>query len=740
MITLRRRPLVYAVAGAILSTFTCQMPSFAAGFEIEEIVVTARQRQESSQDVPLSETVFSARQIEDAGIDQAEDFVQMTPNVTMVKGDASGDSFVTIRGVTQVRNGEPPVATVIDGVLQISPNQFTQELFDVESIEVLRGPQGALYGRNATGGAIIINTKQPTNELLGSVRLGVGRGDEQLLQASISGPIVTDKLFFRMGVRDLERDGYYKNVNLNKEVDPLDDTTFRGMLKWYISERLEADLHVNISRMESGSINFVYQPTVFAADGITLAPGFFPFDFTKVDANDTSTHFTANYIGFSDRDVDEVALKLNYDFDGVSFKSVTSWNHLEGRARVDQFPYTAGRTVTNAFGTVDGTAAQYRDVEAWSQEFRFTSSSDQALRWMAGAYYLRTDRYISSSSGDDLGLGILSVKKSPNPVDSINPTLAFIGDDNQNEAWAVFGQINYDITDQIEFSVALRYDEDKREQKVSAYNTIGLPGAVNKNTFDKLQPKFTLRYEASDSLNFYGSWGEGFRSGQFNQNGVGAAAQAFGLQGVGDSVEQEETETFEIGFKSDWYENRLRVNAALFNTRVQDQHYFLFVAALTAEALVSIGEVELFGAELEVIANLAEGLTVYTSWGYTDSEIKEYELNPNNEGNWAPYVARATFNAGAQYRFEVTENLGIFTRLDYERRGKQFWDPENSSERDALNLLSLRLGIESNTDEWSLVASVNNALDKDFNAEWVSGGFARKGLPRTWALDFKYNF
>lgn len=724
------------------ATGVAAAPSYADEPVLEEVIVTARYREESLQDVPLSETAFTEQQIEDARIDHVDDFISLTPNVTLVQSQNAGTSFMTIRGITQVRNGEPPVATVVDGVLQVSPNQFAQELFDIESIEVVRGPQGALYGRNATGGAIIINTRQPTDDFESSVRVGYGDGDEILAQASFSGPLVEDSVYFRAGLRYNDRDGYFDNIYLDEKVDYLKDTTFRGMLKFQGSENFTADLHLNLSRYEGGAAYWVYQPTVFADDGVSLGPGDFPFDFSQVDANNTSVPFTANNLGFNDRDIDEIALKMDFDLGGAILTSTTSWNSLEEFFSQDQFPYTASTTTFNAFGMVDGTATQYLDVDAWSQEFRISSDTDEHYNWMFGAYYLQTDRFISTVTGDDQGLGILRVERTPAPPGSINPTTAFFADDNDNTAWALFGQYGYQISDQWEFSLAARYDKDEREQHVSPefFGGLGEPGAVNSASFDKLQPKITVTYRPEEHMNLYFSWGQGFRSGQFNQNGVSEGAADFGLPGLSDIAGPEETETYEIGFKSELLDRRLRLNAAIFSTEVDGMHYYVFVGPLTAQVLENIDQVQLLGGELELVAAVADGFDLYMGVGITDSEIEEYARVPSDVGNKAPYIPDYTFNLGGQYRTPITESLGLFARADYERRGEQYWDPENTTAREPLDLLDLRLGVESEDGKWSLIGTVKNALDEEYNSEFVGGGFSYLAFPRTWIVDFSYKF
>jgi len=733
----KRKQLVVAVALAGISAVS---ESYAA--ELEEIVVTARQRAESLQDVPLSETAFTAQQIEDAKIDKAGDFIAMTPNVTLAEAQSAGTSFMTIRGISQVRNGESPVATVVDGVLQINSRQFTQELFDVQQIEVLRGPQGAIYGRNATGGAILITTKQPTNETEGFIRVGAGKGSEKRIQGAVSGALVDDEVMYRLAGSWTDRDGYIPNDYLGEKADPFEDTTFRGLLKWNVSDALTADLRVNLVRTESGALNYQYQPAQFDPENPCFTTDDLLFaNFAvlgAVSADAVNAHVCANNSGISERDIDEVSLKFDYDLGFATLTSITSTINVTEYAAGDQFPYSAATNLSSGF--VDGTQTQYVDVDATSQELRLTSNGDGALDWMVGAYYLQTDRFISTTTGADNRLGIERIERGPKFDSAINPTLTYFADDNNNTAWAVFGSVNYNVTDALEASLAVRYDKDERDQQVSEDNTGGEPGANNTAEYDKWQPKFSLRYRLSDDTSIYGSWGIGFRSGQFNQNGVAAVAEGAGVNGVADSVDQEETETLELGFKSELLDGRVRLNGSVFDTTVDNSQYFVFIGEVGAQVLVNIGEVDIRGGEIELLAQVADGLDVYAGYGITDSEIKDYATNPAVVGNDAPYVPESTFNIGGQYRFPISDAINGLVRVDYEHRGKQYWDPENSTARSALDLVNARIGIESTNETWSLMASINNATDEEYNSEWVGGGFAHAAPPRIWTVDFRYNF
>ena len=734
------------LAVSIASALGACAPAMAAAgddsSELEEIVVTARMRSEKEIDVPISASVFSAKDISDARIENPIDFVGQSPNVSLVLSQNAGTSFMTIRGISQVRNGEAPVAVVVDGVQMVDPAQFTQELVDVQDIEVLRGPQGALYGRNASGGAIIITTREPTNDFQGHITAGGGNGDEAETEGSLSGAIIDDKLLFRVGGRYVDRVGYYDNITLGRKVDPYRDQSYRSMLKWLVDDATTVDLRVNVDRVVDGANNFVYQPTVFGPDGRTLAPGVFPFNFSSpaINANNTSIPFTANYIGYNSRKIDDVSLKVDHGFGFATLTYLPAFDHLEEFLSTKQFPYTAGLSQDTLLGPVDGTSTVYTLVNAWSQELRLTSPSDQKLRWMVGAYYLREKRYISTSTGEDLGLGILPIEETPAFGSIINPTLAFNGDDNTNKYWAGFANVDYDITRQLEASVAFRYDSASLTQYVSDFQTAGSPGAVNHANFSKPQPKVSLRYSVDSDLSIYASYGVGFRSGQFNQNGTGAAAAAVGLVGVSDLLKAESVHTSEIGLKSDWLDHRIRAEVSFYDTQQKNAPYFVFVGAITAQVLVPIDKVDLYGGEFTVTANLAPGLDAFAGYGYTHSEIKSYALESADVGKQAPYVPNMTVDGGLQYRAPISSTLQLFSRIQYQRLGKQYWDPENSTARDPVNLLGARLGVETRDNHWSVIGTLNNALDKRYNAEWVSGGYATLAPPRTWLIEATYRF
>ena len=710
------------------------------------IIVTARGREESLQRVPSSVTAFTSQELEDAGIERVDDFLAMTPGVTFANAQDAGSNFISIRGLSQTRNGEPPVAVVIDGVLQADGRAFDQPLFDVASIQVLRGPQGALYGRNATGGAIIINTKNPTEELSGYVKAGIGKGKEYNAEGSISGALVPGLLLGRISAKWSDFNGYFQNYTLDRKADYAKDFAIRGHLMFTPSPDVTIDLRANISRTNAASTNYIYQPAII--DHATGLPT--SFDFARQDANLVSRKFYANNKGLDNRHVEQFSATFRVDLGFGEFRSVSAYDHISETAGSDQFPYTRASSITPspAFPFFDATQSQYFDVKALSQELRLTSRDDQAFRWMVGAYYLSTKRFANSSIMADLEQGLIRIRRQP-VINPTNPLTSFIADDNDNRAWAMFANVAYDITDQLELSVAGRYDKDRRKQSVEPRqgnyvngvfsSPIGDPGAVNKASFDQFQPKVTLRYLPTDAVNLYATWGKGFRSGQFNQNGVGAVAASAGILGVADKLDKEVTTNYEIGGKFSLLDNRITVNTAAYLTDTKNAPYFVFIGAVTAQVLVPIDKIRTKGFETEVSAKLTDNLNAYAGLSVTDSNIKKYRVNSAAVGNKAPYIANSTVNAGVQYRQPITEALSVLARVDYSRMGKQYWDPENSTDRKAIDLVNVRMEVESESG-WSLSGSIDNLFGKVYNAEYVVGGFAFPAAPSVWRLSIRKDF
>jgi iron complex outermembrane recepter protein len=735
------RLLMLAGMAALCATFPqahAQQGQPAAS-SLEEIIVTARKRDEASLDVPVAVNVFTAADIEAAGIERPQDFIDLTPNMTLVQTQNQGTSFVTVRGISQARNSEPSVAVVIDGVAMANPSQFNQELIDIESIQVLKGPQGALYGRNAIGGAILITSKQPTDEFEGRISAGYDSGPGYRVGATLSGPI-SDTVKYRATVSYLDTDGYIDNPFLQEEADPYEDLSARALLVWEPSDGFRADLRAYISDVSTQALYFNITESV----------------------NDTHLPVRVNNPGVNDRELTGASLKLDWTSAWGSITSVTAYDKLEEILTGDQFNFLPiEESVLFQFFLADQAQHQFLDVDAVSQELRFTSPADRSVRWIFGAYAISTDRFISTGNVIDIGDGIVpEVKHTPLTKFDLATgcfppacrQFTFLADSQDNFAWAVFGDLSFDISDKLEGSVALRYDEDERENTTETPASFlptptAFPGQVRKHTWDELQPKVTLRYKPSDARTWYIGYSRGFRSGGFNQTGVGAA----NIAGIDDLFDKETADTYEAGFKGEFMDRRLATNLSLYYTQANGSYFFVFDPNTSTQNLGNLGDVDYKGLEVEIQARLTDSFDAYLGIGYTDSEIKESDRAASDVGNQAPLVSEYSANLGLAWRHELAAFGGAsaFVRADLDVTGPTWFYPDNFTERDTINLLNLRVGLESKS--WSVTAWAKNLNDEDYNAEWSPGpqffpnpgytnNFVFKALPRRWGVDLAYRF
>ncbi len=752
-ISIRRFASVLAAAIGIIVAAEPVLAQSESG--LEEVVVTARKRTESSLDAPMSIDVFNQQTIEAAGIQSPADFIALVPNMQLVQTQNAGTSFVVLRGISQARNSEPSVAVLVDGVLETNPAEFNRELYDLKQIEVLKGPQGALYGRNAIAGAIIIQTADMSDQFEAKGKLGYGNGNSVLAQVALGGAMNDAKtLKYRASLSYTDTDGLLENVYLHQKADPATDYSGRLRFLWDASDAVTADLRLSADRLETRAFYFVIPRSDEANPFTTFT--------TPPDANNTSSPIQVNNTGEDNRDLRDAALKLDFKTGSAgTLTSISAYDYTKEIATGDAYDFRPRATsIFQALLGTDLNQSQYLTVKSYSQELRFTANPIGNLSWLAGAYYVHTDRFISTGNMVDTGAGVEPVYKEPR-IGGTNPSATFLADSQKQDAWALFADATYEFTKQWEFDAALRYDQDKRKNTTET-PTAWLPvdpsgghygayqGLVRENTWDKLQPKGTLRWKPAENLTLYGGWSRGFRSGGFNQTGVGEVAQSSvpPIYGVHDEFQAETADTWEVGFKGDFLDRKLSVTAAVFDTKSTNGYFFVFIAANSTQNLGNL-DATYKGGEIAINARPVDNLLLYVSYGYTDSRITGMQ-DPSVIGNQAPLVTRDTVNVGAQYTQPLGNGLNVVGRVDYQNLGRTWWEPYNLTSRDPVNLLDARLGIESG--KWALTAWGRNLTNTLYNAEFSPGnppapglplggsGFLWKAPPRTYGVEFGYKF
>jgi len=678
----------------------------------EEITVTALQRSATLFQTPASVDVLTSQTLENAHVQNPRDALALTPGVSFTQPQNAGLSLITIRGISEIRNGESPVAVVIDGVQQPDTAEFNERLYDIQQIEVLKGPQGALYGRNAEGGAINITTQQPTNDYEGKIFTGFGNGGQREGGGVLSGPIVEDKLLFRLGASDSSFDGLIPNDYLHNKADPYEERSGRGQLIFTPTSDLEVDLRGNIGESHGSALYYVIN---------------------SGNANDTSVPVTTDVNSFDDRSYEDMSARVLYDTRFGRITATTGFNRsheIDGGAG---YPYYAGRPDPE-------TQTQDSAKRNISQEIRLTSPDDVLVRYTVGAYYLNLNEDLRTTTGVDVDGTVRPGILGPN---SDNPTLSDLEDQRFSNAYAFFGQLDYTFLTDFNVSGGLRYDNETRSDTSEApveFETLGAHlGDKRSAAFDAVQPKATLKYDVLENTNVYATYSEGFRSGGFNQEGVQVIAAAAGNPLVRDNYAKESSRNYEIGAKTRFPGTGLSIEGAAYHTLVSNEQYFSFVPAASSQIISNIDKVHIDGAELQATYKFDEYLSTSLGLTWTNAVIEADHFSPSSVGHQAPYVPKNQINLTVQYERPLNDKLTALARVDYERKGSQYWDTDNSTARDPVDLVNLRVALETSSG-WTVGAWAKNLFDIKYNEEYVEGGFAFIAEPRTFGIDAQYKF
>ncbi len=824
-----------ALKAALLLSVAINIPALAqatatkeSNSNTDDIVITARRGSEKLQDVPASVTVLTADNIAKTGVKVAADFIQLTPGVTIVTSSAEvGDTQINIRGLNGARDAESNIALVVDGILKTNTAALNQNQGLLEQIEVLKGPQGALYGRNAAAGAIVIRTKKPGDrlEVIGKASAGNAGGYSGSL--AVSTPISENIGIVLSG--DYERfDGFYTNSFLSaKVVDNRESWNINGRIVADFGEASSLDLKGKYGKYKGASINF---------NAAFLLPNFggafyedvnaHPFKYysnIKPENAQTTTELSAKFesdvgIGkftlwglYSNIKNDLVADGTSADFARYTFAGAGSASCFATTAALTGFtlapPGFIGKVPTpfifdpangSTFGpysptTCDGTQYQRRNQEDFSVEARLASSDSAApLQWQFGGYFLHINREVAVNLAADLGKGV--IKAPYNGPTSTNPTSQLYWDKFKTDVYAVFGGADYDLNDQFNIGVALRFDSEKRSSTNLVPNVLdpitgaklnpGLPatGAIapQQKTFNQLQPKVSLTYQPSDDLTLFANWGIGFKSGGFNNQGSAATVNSAFNSFIGsnitinDQFRKEKTSSVEAGVKGKFAEGRVTYELAGYYNRVSDMQFFeFFVGGFGLLRVVSnIDTVDIWGAEFNTTVKIIDGWSIFGSANFNGSKIKKNASRPDTVGNKSPYTADYTINFGTQMVAPLNDDLNIVLRADYRRTGPTWFHTVQNqikptlfsgllptsalaapafvgnanfdrSRRAAFDVVNLRVGLQS--DRWALTAYANNLLDQRYLNEVIpaiefGGAFISPGARRTYGVEASFNF
>lgn len=661
--------------------------------QVEQVVVTARRREESLQEVPVAVSVLSGETLESADVRRVTDLTSMVPNLSINSGYRQGSLWISLRGIPSVQGGEPPVSVLIDGVQVPGQDFINEELGDLASVQVLRGPQGALYGRGAIGGAILIDTQKPTNDLAGNVTLDYGNHNDERAIATLSGALVPDMILGRITVLARQTDGFQPNFTTGGYADGGKGINVNGRLLFELDDGWTIDLN---ARRQHGVDGASYE---------YLATDKTRYDYDTVgDVNDPNVT--------DDHTIYSVSAKVDKKIGNLTLTSITQ------SADSDSVLY----------GDADFVATheivQYNRIsmKAINQDLRIATNDAGPTQWMVGAFYqARTDvNYLLETS-------------DPQADPVLFPPGMIYANSNQHDlshAWATYAQLIQKLPGGFELTVAGRYDRDNR----SSYDE-DLPATKTGATFDEFQPSGTLKKDINPNINVYATIGRGFQSGGFNPY------EDTQTLGVARLFRPETSTNYEIGAKTRWLDGALTANFAAYYTDFKNQQFFFISVTPIARDVYNIDKTRIDGIETEVSYNIAKDLTVTGSVGSSSSSILEFQGTDQFHGNSSPNSYAYTANASVQYTPRITAGVTGLAYLDWERRGPIYFDVQNQYSVGPSDTFNGRLGVSFS--RYQVSAYMRNISDVRypvlFQANAAGPGVAGQllNMPRQFGLEFK---
>ncbi|MGV8878792.1 MAG: TonB-dependent receptor [Sphingobacteriaceae bacterium] len=686
-----------------------------SNMQLEQVTVSAQKSEENAQQIPLSVTTLSATQISEYKIWNSKDITAIVPNLYSANpGD--NRNVTSIRGIATT-SYDPSVATYIDGVNQFGLDSYIARLLDIEQIEVLRGPQGTLYGRNAMGGVINIITKQPDNKIKGFAGLDFGNYGQQRYSLGLRAPLVKNKLF--LGVAGLydQQGGFSTNDFYNDKFDKQHAFVGNYYLKFLASSRLSMTLNVKHNENRN---NGTFPLAGSIADAIEN-----PF---KVNQN-AVTQMADNLLNSS--------LSLNYYGSAFNFSSQTAY---QTNSRIYKDPIDGDFSPIDGISIVNNYGGSWNKVKTGTQEFRFTSpaSSNSPIKWVAGTYGFYQDNPVKQGThfGKDAALV---------GADFPDFTLITINND-RSYGVAVYGQGSYTISPQLDFTLGMRYDYEHKKQHISGVFQMdgGEPMETRSDTsssatFKAFSPKASMIYRFTEAHNLYSTYSRGFRAGGISDLTSDPAEGALYI------YKPEYSNSFELGSKNTFLENRLRLNLAVFYNQITDAQVPALILPDAITVTRNAGKLNSKGAELELAATPFKNLEVNYSLGYTDAKYTNLQIPSrgtiiNLESSRQVFTPDVTSMLALQYGYElgIKKQAKLLLRSEWRYLGNQYFDLANQLEQKAYSLFNARLGVA--TAKFDIFLWSSNIANKRYVDYAYNFGAAHLGNPQTYGISLTTKF
>lgn len=685
--------------------------------QLDGVFVNAQKKEEFLQKVPIGISALSTREVKDYRLWNSKDLTAIVPNLYAANpGDER--NVTSVRGITTT-SYDPAVTTYIDGVNQFSLDTYIPQLWDIERIEVLRGPQGTLYGRNAMGGVINIITKQPGNKRNGFFETSSGNYGLTRISAGIQGPLVKKKLFLGIASLYNKRNGYYENDYYQDSFDDQHAIAGNYFLKWSPGSRLFITLNVKHNNNRNHG-------------AFTLVNG-------VDDALSNPFHLNQDAVAKMIDNTINISLVGVYTGKRFDFSSQTAFQH--NRRFYDKpldadFSPIDGITIINDYGD------DWNKNGVWTQEFKFNSPSASGgkLKWTAGSYFFSQDNPTKQAvhfGKDAAWVGAPDINFS-----IINSTKA--------KSWgvALFGQVTYELTGKMKIITGIRYDYEKKKYNILGEyqkdpNPVPLfdtrPDTSASINFNALSPKLGLTYNLGISSDVFVTYSRGFRTG--------------GLTPLSSDPSQpplypfkpEYSNTIEAGIKNNLLKNKLQLNLTLFIAHVNDAQVPTLLLPDAVTVTKNAGKLTSKGIELELASTPFKGLKVDYNFGYTDADYKDLKLSQNGsavnlDGKKQIFTPEATSMFVLQYAYglPVKRQLKLVARFEWMYLGGQYFDLANTIKQKGYSLLNTRFGIS--LKQTSLMFWVRNLGNKKYIAYAYDFGAVHLGDPKTIGITFSTAF
>ncbi|MCB9480864.1 MAG: TonB-dependent receptor [Desulfobacteraceae bacterium] len=636
--------------------------------KIEEIKVTATKQEENIQDISQSISVFISRDIEDLNIESMSDIADMVPNFMLFDNGTSGLNSPSIRGIHVAPHTLTSTAGLfVDGIPVTSGAGFEESLVDIERIEVLRGPQGTLYGKNTESGAINIITRQPGNDFRGSVSLSGGKllsaeaGDKNTgsLSLGMTGPIKEDRLFFGLAGKYFKKDGFIENTVTKDTVDDREHWYGRGHLRFTPSEKLDISFIASRLEYDDGGPNMTLGKQGAAAFGLP------EFEKRKV---------SSDYEGANTAVSDSQVLKVDFDItDNLHFTSITSRRVYDDESRAD-WDFTQNYLMHTE---KNGKYAKK------SQEMRLAYLNDR-MKWLIGFYY----------DNDENDLIFETFSAMPQTAGKTNRKI-------EGDSLAWFANMTFPVSAKANIVSGIRWEKQFMDFKDN------MDQRKANDSWTSISPRLGLEYYLKDKIMTYASISKGYRSGGFN---------FFSLNPDYYTYDDESLWNYEVGIKSSLFNDRLIMNASVYYMDIKDMQVEEALDHLETY-MTNAAEATGKGFEAEISARVTRGFSVFAGFGYNDVTFDKFEdANGNYKNNTNPYAPEYTYNIGGKYR----HHTGLFARLDLTGCGKIYFDKENEQSRDSYELVNAKIGYE--TERFDIYIYGENIFDKEYDSEGYYGG------------------